>query len=84
MADAVEDFFYDHPKTKRPEQILGVDVEDWRQAMSERYAPNTVRKYLCALKAFYSWVRKDSDYAPKEGWEVLDPVVIPKPSPRLP
>jgi site-specific recombinase XerD len=72
FCDAIEGFFYDHPETKRPEQILIVDVEDWRLAMEERMAPNTVRKYLCCVKAFYSWLRKT-------GRNIEDPVVIPKP-----
>lgn len=82
MCDFVEGFFYDHPETKRPEQILLGDVEDWRLAMEERFAPNTVRRALCALKAFYSWLRRDSEYVARQDGvvrEVLDPVVIPKP-----
>ena len=83
--ETIEGFFYDHPKAKKPEQILIVDVEDWRLAMEERFSPNTVRSALCALKAFYSWLREESGYlAVKDGIsrEVEDPVVIPKPRPR--
>jgi hypothetical protein len=83
FCDAIEGFFYDHPETKRPEQILICDVEDWRLAMEERFAPNTVRKQLCAIKAFYSWLRKESGYLPRDQQEVLDPIVIPKPTVRV-
>jgi hypothetical protein len=63
MCDAVEGFWYDHPKTKRPEQILITDVEDWREArLAAGHCWNVVRRDLCALKAFYSYLVKVLDY----------------------
>jgi hypothetical protein len=56
VCDAIEGFFYDHPRVKRPEQILITDVEDWRLAKLETYGANMVRKDLGALKAFYRWL----------------------------
>lgn len=62
ICEAIEGFFYDHPKVKKPEQILITDVEDWRLAKMERNAPNCVRRDLCAVKAFYSWLLRETEY----------------------
>lgn len=75
MCEAIEGFFYDHPKIKRPEQILITDVEDWRLAKGTAYKPNVVRKDLCALKAFYNWLRREDP-----AYTNLDnPVWVPPP-----
>jgi site-specific recombinase XerD len=73
MFRAVEQFFADHPRCKVPGQILITDVEDWKREQLKRYSHNTVRKYLCALKTFYSWLIR------YQGFEIDNPVVIPPP-----
>ena len=76
MCDAIEGFFYDHPKVKRPEQILITDVEDWRLAKLQDYSWNVVRRDLGALRAFYNWLRRDGDYP-----NLDNPVFVPPPRP---
>lgn len=79
MSEDIEGFFYDHPRVKRPEQIQITDVEDWRLAKNETAAPNSVRRALCALKAFYNWLKDEPEYG------LLDnPVWVPKPTAKLP
>lgn len=78
MCDAIEGFFYDHPSTKTPEAILITDVEDWRLArLDAGHAWNSVRRDMCALRSFYSWLIES-------GREVVCPVVIPPPQKRIP
>jgi len=69
--DAIEAFFYDHPKVKRPEQILITDVEDWRLAKQREYSYVTVRTDLCALRAFFNWLIRE------KGVEMDCPVFVP-------
>jgi hypothetical protein len=72
--EAVEAFFYDHPRVSRPEQVLITDVEDWRLArLANGNAPNTVRTALGALKTFYRWLMYAKDL------RLEDPVVVPLP-----
>ena len=78
MCNAIEGFFEDHPRVKHPSQVLITDVEDWKLMKLERYAWNTVRTQLCAIKAFYSWLRNHEEL------QIDDPVVVPPPRPRQP
>lgn len=76
MSEAIEGFFYDHPRVSRPEQVLITDVEDWKEArLALGHKPNCVRRDLCGLSGFYSFL-------PKIGYEVDQPVVIPPYRPR--
>lgn len=77
MCEAIEGFFYDHPKVKKPEQILITDVEDWRLAKLQNNSWNSVRKDLCALKAFYNWLRSEPEYSSLD-----NPVYVPLPQTR--
>lgn len=80
MCEALEGFFYDHPKVKRPEQVLITDVEDWRLAKLQDNSWNSVRKDLCALKAFYRWLaREEPAYSGLD-----DPVYVPLPQSHKP
>jgi site-specific recombinase XerD len=79
MCKALEGFFADHPRVKRPEQIQITDSEDWRiSKLDSGVAWNVVRKDLCAVKAFYSWLRREH-----EDYSSLDnPIYVPPPAPK--
>jgi site-specific recombinase XerD len=63
IEENIEAFFYDHPKVRRPEQVLITDVEDWRLArLDSGDAPNSVRHALCSLKTFYNWLIRETDF----------------------
>jgi hypothetical protein len=80
MCEAVEAFFYDHPKVKKPEQVSICDVEDWRLAKLEENAWNCVRRDLGALKAFYNWlIREEPEYCGLD-----NPVWVPQPLSHTP
>lgn len=80
MCEAIEGFFYDHPKVKRPEQILITDVEDWRLAKRADNAPNCIRRDLGALHAFYSWLqREEPEYSTLDNPAWIPPVEAPQP-----
>lgn len=76
ICEAIEGFFEDHPKMKRPEQVLITDVEDWRaMRLARGDAWNVIRRDLGALKAFYNWLRRE-----EPEYSGLDnPVYVPRP-----
>jgi site-specific recombinase XerD len=82
MCEDIEGFFYDHPRAKRPEQILITDVEDWRIAKQNDAAPNCVRRALCALKAFYAWMARElPEYSMLDNPVWIPPVAAKNPRP---
>ena len=76
MCDAVEGFFADHQRVKYPEQIQITDSEDWRIGkLDDGVAWNVVRADLCAVKAFFNYLRREH-----EEYSGLDnPIYVPPP-----
>lgn len=73
-AQSLWNFFSHFPRKSSPEQFALADAEDYRVWRAEEGAPySVIRKELCVVKAFFSWlINETSGYE-----ELANPILIP-------
>lgn len=79
LDDSLYAYFFAFPRKSSPEQFSLADTEDWRIWEADKgRAYSVIRKRLCHIKSFFSWLIEEVP-----GYEELaNPVVVPAWPPR--